>query len=105
MEWSAQLERAGGPGLQDLRNNVCLLVPGSAFSHGTRAVSVGGGSPLVGQKVRQLPGFLGWSSVIKSGAQLLGPLNDSDVSVYHATSLPWAQWLPEVVRLHLPTST
>jgi hypothetical protein len=95
MEWSAQLERSGGPGLQDLRGGVGLLVPGHAFSPGTRAVSVGGGSPLVGQKVRQLPGILGWSSVIKSGAQLLGPLSDSDVGAYHDTSLPSVQWLPE----------
>ena len=37
---------------------------------------------MVGTKVQQLPGILGWSAVIRSGAQLLGPLKDSDLRLY-----------------------
>ena len=39
-------------------------------------------------------GILGWSAVVRSGAQLLGPLKD-DVRVFHDGNLPSATWLAE----------
>ena len=59
----------------------------------------GSAGALVGQKVRQFPGILGWSSVIRSGAELLGPLTDSNVSVFHDTNLPVSQWTSEVANI------
>jgi HK97 family phage major capsid protein len=50
----------------------------------------------VGKKVRQLPGLIGWSAVVNSGAQVLGPFKDSDITVYHDAALPTATWLPEI---------
>src|SRR5260221_14231499 len=50
---------------------------------------------MVGTKVQQLSGILGWSAVIHSGAQLLGPLKD-DVRLYHDANLPTATWQPEI---------
>jgi hypothetical protein len=95
MEWSAQLERGVSPKLQDMRGNIGTLVPSSAFN--TRAVTSGGsGGALVGTKVQQLSGILGWSAVVNSGAQLLGPLTDSDVRVYHDQNLPAASWQTEI---------
>jgi hypothetical protein len=39
---------------------------------------------------------IGWSAVVNSGAQVLGPFRDSDVMVYHDNPLPPATWLPEI---------
>jgi Phage capsid family len=46
-------------------------------------------------KTRQATGVLGWSSVVRSGAQLLGPLTDSNIRVFHDNNLPSAQWTAE----------
>ena len=65
-------------------------VPASAFDlPSTRDVTYSGsGSKLVGKKVKQLPGLLGWSACVNSGAQILGPFRDSDVTIYHDSVLP-----------------
>ncbi|HEX4201267.1 MAG TPA: hypothetical protein VHY59_07090 [Chthoniobacterales bacterium] len=45
-------------------------VPASAFM--TRDLTISGtGANLVGKKVRQLPGLIGWSACVNSGAQIL----------------------------------
>ena len=74
------------------------LVPSSAFDlPSTRDVTYSGtGSKLVGKKGRQLPGLLGWSACVNSGAQILGPFRDSDITVYHDSALPTATWLAEI---------
>jgi hypothetical protein len=96
LEWSAKLEANLGKCLQDRRGATGTLVPSSAFSPGVRAATVSGSPGLVGKKVQQLPGVLGWSAVLRSGPQMLGPFRDSDVSVYHDSNLPSAQWLPKI---------
>jgi hypothetical protein len=97
MEWSSTLERNLSPKLKEMRSgNVGTLIPSSAFGLSTRAVVSGGsGGSMVGTKVQQLSGILGWSSVIRSGAQLLGPLKE-DVRLYHDANLPSTQWLTEI---------
>jgi HK97 family phage major capsid protein len=63
----------------------------------TRDVTTGGsGANLVGRKVRQTAGVIGWSAVVNSGAVVLGPFRDSDVMVYHDSALPPVNWLPEI---------
>ncbi|HXM28027.1 MAG TPA: phage major capsid protein [Chthoniobacterales bacterium] len=96
MEWSSTLERNLSPKLKEMRSgNIGTLIPSSAFGLSTRAVTSGGsGGSMVGTKVQQLSGILGWSAVVRSGAQLLGPLKD-DVRVFHDGNLPSATWLAE----------
>ena len=82
MEQSAELERSIGPHIKEIIGDFNTWVPGSAFN--TRVVSVAGsGSALGGSKTRQAGGILGWSSVVRSSAAILGPLTDSNLRVFH----------------------
>jgi hypothetical protein len=89
MEHSAALERAAGRSL-----GVTTLVPGAGFEPQTRDLTVGGTPSAVGVAVKQAPGVLGWSAVVASGAQLLGPLRD-DTKIFHDQTLPTATWTAE----------
>jgi len=91
------LERNLAPRLKEMRSgNTGTLIPSSAFSPATRAVSSTGASGMIATKVQQLSGILGWSAVIRSGGQVLGPFRDSDVRIYHDSNLPTATWLTEI---------
>jgi len=89
MEHSAALERAAGTSL-----GVTTLVPGAGFEPQTRDLTVGGSPAAVGVAVKQAPGVLGWSAVVRSGAQLLGPLRD-DCKLFFDQTLPSATWTAE----------
>jgi hypothetical protein len=83
--------------LQDIRGGIGTLIPGTAFKVSTRDVSVSGfGAAPVGKRVLQVPGVIGWTAVVNSGAIVLGPFKADDISIYHETNLPAAQWLPKI---------
>src|SRR5260221_4640379 len=69
LEWSSVLERGLGKNVQDLRGGVDTMVPGNAFN--TRAVTSSGTSgSLVGKKVQQMPGVIGWAALVNSGCTI-----------------------------------
>jgi HK97 family phage major capsid protein len=45
-----------------------------------------------------MSGVLGWSAVVQSGAQLLGPLKD-DCRLFHDSNLPSATWNAEIAAV------
>ena len=85
-----------GRDCQKITGGFGVLVPGSVFNFGRRDVTAGGsGGALIGLKTQQMSGILGWSAVVRSGAQLLGPLADSNVRLFHDSNLPSATWSAE----------
>src|SRR5260221_10087476 len=69
LEWSSVLDRGLGKNVQDLRGGVDTMVPGNAFN--TRAVTSSGTSgSLVGKKVQQMPGVIGWAALVNSGCTI-----------------------------------
>jgi hypothetical protein len=88
MEISATLERTAGRKL-----GVTTLVPASGFEQ-TRDLTVSTAPAPIGTAVKQAPGVLGWSAVVRSGAQLLGLLRD-DTKIFHDQTLPSATWTAE----------
>ena len=90
MEVSAVLERNAATKL----GSCMTLVPSDGFEPQTRDLTSGGTPAAIGTAVKQAPGVLGWSAVVRSGAQLLGPLKD-DCKVFHDQSLPSASWSAE----------
>jgi hypothetical protein len=98
LDWSAQVERSLPKKLRERQNGT--FVPSSAFAPEgiiTRDLTTTtGGAALIGQRVRQALGVVGWSAVIRSGAQLLGPLESDKLSVFHDSNLPSASWQPEM---------
>jgi hypothetical protein len=98
LDISNELTRSLSPKWKTKRGEPGHLVPSSAFDlPATRDLTISGtGAHLVGKKVRQLPGLIGWSAVVSSGAQILGPFKDSDITVYHDSALPTAAWLQEI---------
>ena len=96
MEKSAELERTVSPDFQKIIGGFGVLVPASVFNPSRRDVTAGGsGGALIGLKAEQVSGVLGWSSVVRSGAQMLGPLADSNIRVFHDSNLPSASWSSE----------
>jgi hypothetical protein len=96
MEKSAELERTVSPDFQKITGGFAVLVPASVFNPSRRDVTAGGsGGALIGLKAEQVSGVLGWSSVVRSGAQMLGPLADSNIRVFHDSNLPSASWSSE----------
>jgi hypothetical protein len=87
MECSAVLERNA-----TTKMGFTTLVPTEGFE--TRDLTSGGTPSAVGVQVRQMPGVLGWSAVVRAGATLLGPLKD-DVKLFHDSTLPTATWTAE----------
>ena len=99
-----ELGRSLSPGWKSKRGEpVGYLVPSSAFdSPLTRDVTVGGsGAHLVGRKVQQFAGVVGWSAVAQN-ATIIGPFKDSDVMVYHDNPLPPVTWQPEIGAVGRP---
>ena len=101
LEITNELSRTVSPKWKESRGEPGFYVPISAFDlvgqPVTRDLTISGtGANLIGKKVRQLPGVIGWSAVVNSGAQVLGPFRDSDVMLYHDSALPPATWLPEI---------
>jgi hypothetical protein len=92
LDVSNELLRSVLPKWKTTRGEPGHLVPSNAFM----ARDVQSSTSLVGKKVRQLPGIIGWSACVAQGAQILGPFRDSDVTVYHDSTLPTATWVPEI---------
>jgi Phage capsid family len=95
LDISNELGRSLSPNWKSKRGEPTgFMIPSSAFE--TRDITTGGsGSYLVGKRVEQVPGILGWSAVLRSGANILR-LRDSDCQIWLDTNLPTAQWLPEI---------
>lgn len=94
---SAEYERAVSKRLRERQTGT--FVPSSAFGPArvaTRDLTTStGGAVLVGQRVQRALGVVGWSAVIRSGAQFLGPLESDKLSIFHDSNLPAASWQPE----------
>jgi Phage capsid family len=71
-----------------------LIAPLGGLGKASRQLTVAG-SDWTGSQPLETPGVLAWSTVLRSGAQVLGPLSDNLVA-WHTENLPASQWLPEI---------
>ncbi len=70
-----------------------LIAPLGGLGKASRQLTVAG-SDWTGSQPLETPGVLAWSTVLRTGAQVLGPLSDNLVA-WHTENLPASQWLPE----------
>jgi Phage capsid family len=78
-----------------------LITPLGGLGKAARELTVGG-SDWIGSQSIETPGVLAWSSVLRAGATVLGPL-EGNLVAWHTENLPASQWLPET-GLVLPSN-